>query len=436
MCGPQVRAPSRALLTGPHQAKLHGVLNEALLLLSPLARLEDELRTLHSLRASQPELFRAAYEKLSASAEQSAGLADFEGYGLRHYGQPTALHFAAGCGCLEVCIALLGRCGRLNFATDAAGQTPLIWAAESGLCSTAQVLLDKGADAEHADIEGFTALHLAAGNGCPQLCGILLAAAPAAIVDAQTKHGFTPLHLAAKSGHADVACLLLEAGARPAARTSQKRTALHLAALEGNETVVNALLMEDPTVQSVLDCEGMRALDYARERGWTAAAKSLCDEAAAHQHLCSEYRVLFEPPCRSLLNTSASEAFLEVGPPSLLGPGRDTGKYLNKSLRLTCRVVDRFDLLDRWSVQIWPQGQTGPFAAVPLRSSQVRPRADRPIRDVELRLPRQLLDGTPVWSLGLDCRVRSICTLVPEAAESLGVQLTEIRSTWSLPLHL
>eukprot|EP00930_Biecheleria_cincta_P055038 TRINITY_DN41407_c0_g1_i1.p1 TRINITY_DN41407_c0_g1~~TRINITY_DN41407_c0_g1_i1.p1 ORF type:complete len:437 (+),score=81.65 TRINITY_DN41407_c0_g1_i1:49-1359(+) len=436
MCGQQVRAPSGALLTGPHRTQLHGVLNKALLLLSPLQRLEDELRTLHSLRASQPEVFRAAYEKLSASAEASVELADFEGYGLRHCGQPTALHFAAGCGCLEVCVALLARCGRLNFATDAAGQTPLIWAAESGLCATAQVLLDKGADAEHADIEGSTALHLAAGNGCPQLCRILLAAAPAAIVDARTKHGLTPLHLAAKSGHADVALLLLEAGARPAAMTSQKRTALHLAALEGNSTVVNQLLMEDPTVHSVLDCEGMRALDYARERGWTAAANSLSDEAAAHRHLCSEYRLLFEPPCRSLLNTSALEAFLEVGAPSLLGPGRDTGKYGNKSLRLMCRVVDKFDLVDRWAVQIWPQGQTGPFAAVSLRPSQVQPRTDKPIRDVELRLPRQVLDGTLLWSPGLDCRVRSICTLVPEAAESLGVKLTEIRSTWSMPLHL
>lgn len=436
MCGPQVLAPSIASTAGPYQAQVNEVLNEALLLLSPLQRLEDELRTLHNLRASQPELFRAAYAKLSASAEASVELADFEGYGLRHCGQPTALHFAAGCGCLEACVALLGRCGRLNFATDAAGQTPLIWAAESGLCVTAQLLLEKGADAEHADMEGFTALHLAAGNGCPQLCRIILAAAPPAIVDARTKHGLTPLHLAAKSGHADVAALLLEAGAQPAAMTSQRRTALHLAALEGNSTVVNHLLMEDPTVQGVLDCEGMRALDYALERGWTEAARSLSDEADAHRHLRSEYRALFEPPCRSLLNTSPLEAFLEVGPPSLLGPGRDTGKYGNKSLRLICRVVDRFNLVDRWAVQIWPEGQTGPSPAVSLRPSQVRLRADRPIRDVELRLPRQLLNGTLLWSPGLDCRVRSLCTLVPEAAASLGAELTEIRSTWSLPLRL
>ena len=166
-----------------------------------------------------------------------AELADFAGYALVHGDLPSALHYAAGCGCLEACATLLTRCGRLNFATDAARQTPLFWAVESGLCRTADLLLQHGADALHLDAEGLSPLHLAARSGLAATCQRLLQV-PAVMregLPCAAYRGMTPLHCAAQNGHCEAARLLLAHGAEPAALTPQSRTPLHLAAQEGHE---------------------------------------------------------------------------------------------------------------------------------------------------------------------------------------------------------
>eukprot|EP00931_Biecheleriopsis_adriatica_P043416 TRINITY_DN24828_c0_g1_i2.p1 TRINITY_DN24828_c0_g1~~TRINITY_DN24828_c0_g1_i2.p1 ORF type:complete len:383 (-),score=57.62 TRINITY_DN24828_c0_g1_i2:225-1334(-) len=309
MCGPlALKPPEQNVLaerpgTGPvgqglspRSSRSLKALDEALILTSPLLRLEELLRELHRLR-SRPSEFRRRFTELTADAPALVALVHFEGYGIAPRGSPTVLHFAAGCGCLEVCAALLRHCSRLNFATDAARQTPLLWAAQSGLCDTVRLLLKSDADPEHADLEGVTALHLAAGNGCPRLCSILagvLSRSSVAALSAITRRGLTPLHMAAEAGHADVARLLLEAGAEVGALTSQRRTALHLAALEGHANVVDCLLEADPSIHGTRDVEGMRAVDYALERGWKDAGRSLGAEESVQKKLRSNWRQRFE----------------------------------------------------------------------------------------------------------------------------------------------
>ncbi|CAE8595003.1 unnamed protein product [Polarella glacialis] len=412
--------------------------HEAWLVSNPLERLEDELRTLHQLRFVDQEAFKHAYRERIDRSEGLALVVDYEGYGLLRFGPPTVLHFAAGCGSLEVCKAILARAGRLNFATDAAGQTPLFWAAQSGLCATVELLRQSGADAAHADSEGSTALHLAAGNGCPRLCGILLRGeAHLEVVRMQTNCGLTPLHLAAQYGYADVARVLLEARADALAVSAQGRSPLHLAAMEGHTAVVDCLLAADPQVQGLPDVEGMRALDYALERGWAEPAKSLRAEASAHLARRSYWRSHFEPPSRSLLNTSAQEAFLEIGPPRLVGPGRDTGSSGSKFLRLACRLVDPLALVESWAVQIRSLDASCSSSQITLSlrpaPSQKSGTAQQ-IRDVELRVPR-LHAGAILWRPGVKYRFRVLGGLAPEvAAAFLGK--AEICSAWTNPLLL
>mmetsp|Transcript_153528 Transcript_153528/g.490831 ORF Transcript_153528/g.490831 Transcript_153528/m.490831 type:complete len:461 (+) Transcript_153528:171-1553(+) len=250
-----------------------------------LARLHHLLQWLHELQATRPESFREAYATTTREAVQLARTADFSRHSLPRMGAlPSVLHFAAGCGCLEACAAILARCGRLNFAIDPSGQTPLFWAAQSGLCNTLRLLLRHGAEVMHLDDAGESPLHIAAARGLAESCRALLAApaaqrrGPEVALELRSARGLTPLHAASTSGHLRVAEVLLEAGARADAETSEGRTALHLAAMEGHDALTERLLAAHPELQSREDMHGWRALDYARERGWPVAGELLRSE--------------------------------------------------------------------------------------------------------------------------------------------------------------
>jgi ankyrin repeat protein len=79
-------------------------------------------------------------------------------------GEIVPLLSAAGAGCLEVARLLIDRGANVN-ARDRDGWTPLIKAAQAGHAEMVQLLLDHGADMRAADNDGRTAWMLAAVGG-------------------------------------------------------------------------------------------------------------------------------------------------------------------------------------------------------------------------------------------------------------------------------
>jgi ankyrin repeat protein len=75
--------------------------------------------------------------------------------------------------------------------------------------SDVTALLDAGADVNHADEHGKTALHAACGNGAAGLAELLLARG--ALPAARNAAGATPLHWAALNGHLECCKLLVPA---------------------------------------------------------------------------------------------------------------------------------------------------------------------------------------------------------------------------------
>lgn len=88
----------------------------------------------------------------------------------------------------------------------------LVEAAKKRLPALVRALLAKGADPDHADREGTTALHWAAARGDFDVARLLIesGAAPGP-ADAE---GITPIALARRKNHADIAALLEQVGAR------------------------------------------------------------------------------------------------------------------------------------------------------------------------------------------------------------------------------
>ena len=102
--------------------------------------------------------------------------------------------------------------------------------------------LDRGAHLDHRDTNAYdlTALDWAARNGHEDVVKLLLDRG--AEVNAKDANGWTALHLATRQGHKGVVLLLLGRGSDVGAKTSRGSTPLDLATTIGYMSIVDVLL--------------------------------------------------------------------------------------------------------------------------------------------------------------------------------------------------
>jgi ankyrin repeat protein len=161
---------------------------------------------------------------------------------------------------------------------DASNQTLLHWAARGGHVETAELLLDRGADANAVDDEEHTPLIMAAMNGHRQTAEVLLA--HGAEIDTRDVWGATAMYRAAMNGHAEVVEFLLEKGADVEAEVpGYGRTALQRAALNGHKQVVALLLAHGANVNAQ-DYGGNGPLSNAARGGHDEVVQLLRENGA------------------------------------------------------------------------------------------------------------------------------------------------------------
>jgi ankyrin repeat protein len=93
--------------------------------------------------------------------------------------------------------------------------------------SKVQDLLERGADLEAKNEEGWTPLHLASYKDNIETTKLLIDAG--ADVEAKDNHGMTPLHWATNWNHIEIAKLLLDAGVDVEAKVNEELTLLDYA---------------------------------------------------------------------------------------------------------------------------------------------------------------------------------------------------------------
>jgi ankyrin repeat protein len=197
--------------------------------------------------------------------------------------------------------------------TDEAGRTALDSACETGNAEMAALLLMTGANAQCADADGVTPLHVAAAKGAEGCVRALLDAD----VNARNVNGTTPLHGLAElsvtdttPAHLKVAGLLIAAGGNPANIDVHGCTPLVVAARVGNvpmaailvaggamgmsnraEALRHAVLFEDADMTGLLvragadvnmelDDNETRPLHIAAQEGFIAGVTGLLDHGA------------------------------------------------------------------------------------------------------------------------------------------------------------
>jgi ankyrin repeat protein len=127
--------------------------------------------------------------------------------------------------------------------------------------------------------DGYTALHLAAYFGQLEVARLLLGRG--ADPNAVTLNGarVTPLHSAVTAKHRDTASLLLALGASPNAVQRGGFTALHIASRDGDEAIVDMLLLRGADATRASD-DGKTSIDLAVENGHAALAGLLRSHAS------------------------------------------------------------------------------------------------------------------------------------------------------------
>ncbi|KAK6526466.1 hypothetical protein TWF694_005052 [Orbilia ellipsospora] len=211
----------------------------------------------------------------------------------------TAIHIAAKAGSVPTIQSILKQPrfqGRLIPTTrlsdtdnlDQAGRSAFHYAAQSGNPDALKALLPVAvksaqAVAELGDSEGLTLFHIAARYGRTSIVEALVALfgplTSKKLALTSKSRGYTPFLEAVSSGHENMCRLLLHHGSKPAARTKDNGTALHVAATAGQENVV-PLLISCNVFLDWIDQNGESAIRIAAARGLLSTVKALIDAGA------------------------------------------------------------------------------------------------------------------------------------------------------------
>ncbi|KAH0542984.1 hypothetical protein FGG08_002672 [Glutinoglossum americanum] len=150
-------------------------------------------------------------------------------------------------------------------------------AASNGHEPIVKLLLERGADIEAKDKDGWTVLQRAVSNGHELVVNLLLERG--ADVEAKGKGRWTVLQRAASNGHELVVNLLLERGADVEAKSKSGWTALQWATSNGHEPIVKLLLEKGADIE-VKDYSGRTALQLAVSGGHILITKLLLEKGA------------------------------------------------------------------------------------------------------------------------------------------------------------
>jgi len=131
----------------------------------------------------------------------------------------------------------------VKFVHKKSGDSPLMLAARYKRFELVKLLVERGADKEHKNLDGKRVLHEASLSGCSQCIEYLLQ--QGCSVDVLKKADWTPLMLASTQGHLNVVKILVEFGANISRVNKDGWTSFHIACREGFVSLLEYLLKVD-----------------------------------------------------------------------------------------------------------------------------------------------------------------------------------------------
>lgn len=212
--------------------------------------------------------------------------------------EDTALHEAVQSGSLDVVKILLGADPAFPYSANCSGETPLYLAAARGHKEMVDEILQKCPLAAHEGPNGKTALHAAVCSGSYGVIIRLLLHIKKSLTRERDQHGWTPLHYAAYFERLAISfCLVkVDKSAALIADEDRKMTALHLAAGQGNDSMVQQIIERCPECCELVDDRGWNVLHFAMVSFYKSDLKSLLNEYPIVRNLIFEKDVKGNTP--------------------------------------------------------------------------------------------------------------------------------------------
>ncbi|XP_046565004.1 ankyrin repeat domain-containing protein 50-like [Haliotis rubra] len=152
-----------------------------------------------------------------------------------NYGD-NILHYASHGGHTGIVEKILAEAEIDIHSIDRWGRTALMEAADQGHKQVFDILVRKGSSISHEDKDGNNVLHVACGGGHVEMVEHILSRVKFDI-NCRGKDGATPLMIAARCGHRGVFDLLVGKGADTSLLDNMENNILHLASMEGHESM-------------------------------------------------------------------------------------------------------------------------------------------------------------------------------------------------------
>ena len=188
----------------------------------------------------------------------------------------SLLYFAARCGHKSIVEMLIDKGANINHAKNN-GVTPLFIAAENGHKDIVEIFINKGTDINRAQYQGATPLLIAAENGHNDIVKMLIE--NGADINHAQNQGTTPLLVAAEKGHNHVVKMLIEKGAHINPAQNQGVTPLLIAAQNGHNDIVKMLIKNGAHINQARN-DGVTPLLIAAQNGHNDIVKMLIKNGA------------------------------------------------------------------------------------------------------------------------------------------------------------
>src|SRR3990167_7153600 len=151
----------------------------------------------------------------------------------------SLLYFAARSGHKDIVAMLIDKGADINHAPNN-NVTPLFIAAQNGHKDIVEIFINKGTDINRAQYQGATPLLIAAENGHNDIVKMLIE--KGAHINQAQNQGVTPLLIAAQNGHNDIVKMLIKNGAHINQARNDGVTPLLIAAQNGHNDIVKMLI--------------------------------------------------------------------------------------------------------------------------------------------------------------------------------------------------
>ncbi|XP_046545455.1 ankyrin repeat domain-containing protein 50-like isoform X2 [Haliotis rubra] len=154
------------------------------------------------------------------------------------------LHYACNGGHPGIVEKILAEAEIDIHSIDIYGRTAVMEAADQGHKQVFDILVGKGSSISHVDKDGNNVLHAACRGGHKEMVEYILSQRGFNI-NRRGKDGATPLMIAARGGHRGVCDLLVGKGADTSLLDNMENNILHMASMEGHESMVKHILSQN-----------------------------------------------------------------------------------------------------------------------------------------------------------------------------------------------